>query len=418
MSITELPSSPSGQISHGNVREKVNEVVRLANGKIWTRITSSTNVDERYLKLDAFPSADNQIVRLPDPSQGDYEIEVHNQTSNAAFDVIVNNFDGSEVNRIKASEAFSYFKNATAPSGDVVELRGNAVPLLDIATYGDFNDNSWTAVPTGVLLIQGNGNQYANFPEQYVLDPTVPYECLVSLTNEPGNFSQEIVFTSGFTPSSLLPLGRPAFRGGGNLGAAITLGWSPFSKLSDLIDITRNRVAIGNTVADGSGNPNPTGVITLALPSNGGDELLTPPASPQPITGGDYNGYTKLILEPIEQGGALTFEAGGFRVGAGGAGKYRSSHAWLDIGSTANANNIGFIFGVQRGSQLFFSSRVTGDRASVQNDRTNISGGGYVDLQENDLVHVWAASENATTLTIYDANLGIEMTLPEILDTI
>ena len=31
---------------------------------------------------------------------------------------------------------------------------------------------------------------------------------------------------------------------------------------------------------------------------------------------------------------------------------------------------------------------------------------------------VWAAAEKATTLTIYDANLGIEMTLPQFLDTI
>ena len=95
---------------------------------------------------------------------------------------------------------------------------------MDIATFGDFNAFDWEKVPDGLVSLPGNGNQYFNGPGEYILDPTVPYECLVDVITST-QFSQTITFTSSFTPTSSLPLGRPAFRGGGNLGAAITLGW-------------------------------------------------------------------------------------------------------------------------------------------------------------------------------------------------
>lgn len=415
MSINILPPSPSGELLHGDIREKINELIERENGKQWKRVTSSTAATDRFARYDVFPSADDQVITLPDPSLGDYDIEVHNQTDNAAFDVIVNNFAGSQVLLIKAGEAYSFFKNDTATNGDIVELRGSSIPLLPVATYGNFNALTWDDVPSGIAVIKGNGSQFSNYPSQYVLDPTVPYDCVVQIVNTNDQFSQTITFSTAFVPSSTLPLGRPAVRSGGNLGAAITLGWQPYAKLTDIISIVENRIAIGNTVSDGSGNPNQAGVLTVNLLGNGGDELLTPPASPQPVTGGNYNGYQPIALELIEQSGALIFDSGSILVGAGGGGKYRSSHAWIDMSSSAQANNVGFVFGVERGGQLYFSARVTGDRLNQQNDRTNVSGGGFVELQEGDKLTLWGCSELASTVTIYDANLGLEMTLPEVL---
>lgn len=416
--IDELIPSPNGELLHSDVRLKINEIIPLANGMLWLRKTASYDVAERFARLDMFPSADNQIVKLPDPSGGDYQVDVFNQTNVASYDIIVQSFAGVEIDRIKAGESYSFFQNDSAPLGDVVALNDKSIPELDVATYGNFNALDWASVPSGGARIVGNGNQFSNLPDSYVLDPTVPYECEVMLVNESNVFSQTIVFTTGFTPSSTFAIGRRAFRGGGNLGAAITLGWSRNASIDDLVAITNNRIAIGNTVADNTGNPNPGGVITLNLTTNGGDELLTPPSSPQPITGGDYNGYVPVALNLIEQSGALSFSNGSIVVGAGGAGKYRSSHAWIDMSCDTNANNIGFVFGIQRGSQIFFSPRVTGDRLSQGNDRTNVSGGGFVQLEEGDVLTLYVASELNTELTIYDANLGIEMTLPAFLDTI
>ena len=44
---------------------------------------------------------------------------------------------------------------------------------------------------------------------------------------------------------------------------------------------------------------------------------------------------------------------------------------------------------------------------------TNISGGGFIPgLEAGDKLSVWAAASLSTNLTIYDANLGLEMSVP------
>lgn len=184
-------------------------------------------------------------------------------------------------------------------------------------------------------------------------------------------------------------------------------------KINELITehnrITTTYIAIGNTVADNSGTPNPAGVIQVVFAGNGGDELLTPPVSPQPVTGGDYKGYQKIPFTLIEESGELSFVTDHILVGANGAGRYNSAHAWVDMSSSATANNVGFIFGIERGGQIFYSPRVTGDRLNAANDRTNVSGGGFVNLQPGDKLTVWGCAEKASTVSIYDANLGLEM---------
>lgn len=49
-------------------------------------------------------------------------------------------------------------------------------------------------------------------------------------------------------------------------------------------------------------------------------------------------------------------------------------------------------------------------RAQAQDYITNISGGGFVEnLEEGDKVSLWAVSSNTGTMTISNANLGLEM---------
>lgn len=173
-------------------------------------------------------------------------------------------------------------------------------------------------------------------------------------------------------------------------------------------------MAIGNTVSDNSGTPSTlppdpsSRILVASFAGNGGDELLTPPVSPQPLTGGDYKGYQKIPLTTLIASGFLSDSGdGGILVGAGGDGLYQTPHAWLDMSSTSNLNNVGFVFGIERGSQIFFSQRVTGGRLSNANDRTNVSGGGFVNLLAGDKIYVWGCAELTGDVWVYDCNLGL-----------
>ena len=175
---------------------------------------------------------------------------------------------------------------------------------------------------------------------------------------------------------------------------------------SDMLKLLNTRAAMGNTVKV-------DGVITKSMTGTG-NATLTPPDSPQPLTGGNYAGYVPITeLTLIAEGGELTVVNGEFVVGTDGDGDYGSAQAWMDASSSLNNNNIGLIFSIERGTNLIFSQRPTGTRAFNGSDRTNISGGGFLDgLLAGDKIGLWVAMESNATLEIYDANLGIAMVCP------
>ena len=185
-------------------------------------------------------------------------------------------------------------------------------------------------------------------------------------------------------------------------------------RVDELLKQLETHIAIGNTLNDNSGIPSPlppdpsSRIIAVDFDGNGGDELLTPPVSPQPITGGDYAGYKKIPLSLISKSGYLTETGdGGILVLEGGDGVYSTPHAWLDMSSNTNSNNVGFVFGLERDSEIYFSARVTGGRMANVNDRTNVSGGGYVSALEGDKLYLWGCAELSSQVWIYDANLGL-----------
>ena len=175
---------------------------------------------------------------------------------------------------------------------------------------------------------------------------------------------------------------------------------------SDLNDLLNTYASVGYTQKQSNGTNIP---LTISGITGTGNEDLTPPDNPQPLTGGDYKGFIKIAqFEEIEVGGSLTVSNG--EIVIADSGKYYVSHAWLDISCTANGNNIGFIFGIEREGQYIFSQRPTGMRASNGQDRTNISGGGFLnDLVAGDKLSVWVASEKNADIVIYDANLGLNL---------
>lgn len=86
------------------------------------------------------------------------------------------------------------------------------------------------------------------------------------------------------------------------------------------------------------------------------------------------------------------------------------------MSSDVTATTVGFVFGIVKASDglVHFSQRVTGSRMAAQNDRTNTSGGGFVDnLEDGDTLSMWVAADKSATITIYDMNIGLEMAIAE-----
>lgn len=197
----------------------------------------------------------------------------------------------------------------------------------------------------------------------------------------------------------------------GKWGAISQLIYENDLKMQAMIDVAKTTAAFGNDVKGGA-------TIPIVLTGTG-SELLSPPDNPQPLTGGVYNGYVKVTgLQTIKEGGFVTVASSEFVVGVGGAGKYHTPHAWVDLSSSTNAAVIGFIFATERAGQLYFSQRVVGMRASAQDLKTNISGGGFVEAEEGDKVSMWVASSLNTTATLYDLNISIKMDISDTLDAL
>ncbi len=202
--------------------------------------------------------------------------------------------------------------------------------------------------------------------------------------------------------ANLEELSLQTFKGPVSFEAGIT-------SVDAIIKTMQTRAAFGNTVSA-------AGVIQITLTGTG-DTLLPPPSTAQPETGGSYNGYEKLLgLVEIAASGELTVSGGSFVIGAEGDGDYRTPHAWVDMSSNVTATTVGFVFGILKASDslVYFSQRVTGSRMAAQDDRTNTSGGGFViGLEAGDTLSMWVASDNTATITVYDMNIGLEMSIAE-----
>ena len=178
---------------------------------------------------------------------------------------------------------------------------------------------------------------------------------------------------------------------------------------SDLLDVFNTHCQIGNT-------SKVDGAITISVTGTGTDDLY-PPDNPQPTTGGDYEGYVKITdLSLISEKGGLSVANSEVTIGI--AGDYYTSHAYLDASSAVNTNNIGFTIAVERSGNLNFQQRAVGSRGFNGDNRTNISGGGFLpNLLVGDKLSVWVASAGTTTITVHDANLGINLRAPSSLVT-
>ena len=167
--------------------------------------------------------------------------------------------------------------------------------------------------------------------------------------------------------------------------------------------ITQTYVAWGYTQAEAPNND----PLVIPIVTGTGTVDLFPPSNPQPLTGGDYNGYIKIDgFTAIEESGTLSVVNGEVVIGT--AGNYFTSNAWIDVSCSVNTTTLGFLFSIERNGEYLFSGRPVGSRGFNGDNRTNISGGGLLsNLQAGDKIGVWVASENASDITIYDCNIAI-----------
>ena len=172
---------------------------------------------------------------------------------------------------------------------------------------------------------------------------------------------------------------------------------------ADFEQVTQTYVAYGYTQAEEPSNL-PL-VVNIAVGTGTVD--LAPPTSPQPTTGGDYNGYVKITgFVAIEESGTLSVANGDVVIGT--SGDYFTSNAWIDVSCSVNTTTLGFLFSIERNGEYIFTTRPVGSRGFNGDNRTNISGGGLLsNLQAGDKIGVWVASENASDITVYDCNISI-----------
>lgn len=216
----------------------------------WQRETASFTVSSNYAWIDFFPSADDQVITLPDPADlGDEaRIDIYNQTD-MPFNVEVRDHLGALVKDIRPVESFSFFYNDTDPAvgiWEVVQTSGDAVAMLNPLTYGDFNAIDWGELPTGDYILEATTEQISNEPSAWgTLPPATPYQIPVKVENESGFYLNQIALYSAFD-SSNKSIGRMSSRAGGNFGGAVAVGWrsnimeadGPITTPVDFVDFT------------------------------------------------------------------------------------------------------------------------------------------------------------------------------------
>lgn len=193
---------------------------------VWQRKTASFEVTQQYGSFDVFPSASGLIVKLPSTATYDRaRIDIYNQSA-TAINITVQNSSNVTLKTLQPMTAFSfYYDNAQSITDwDVVQMDGISVISLPVATYGNFNAIEWGALPTGNYIIAGPGSQFSNLPTGEVLLLSSLYTYSVDHVNVPGNYSDNVFFTSNsdFTNNYL---GRPCIRAGFDFGSATSVGW-------------------------------------------------------------------------------------------------------------------------------------------------------------------------------------------------
>lgn len=141
---------------------------------------------------------------------------------------------------------------------------------------------------------------------------------------------------------------------------------------------------------------------TYTPPAQVSDEL-PPPATQQPLVGGNFQGYVQLINLMEERANVMSVTDNSIVVPQDGT--YSVNIGWATFRHSINNATVAFVLGVVRDGIVIFSQRPTGSRIPNVGKLANIAGGGTIDLLKGDRLTVWLATDIAGTVTVPNANI-------------
>lgn len=192
----------------------------------WIRTETNLTVTKGFQKVDVFPSSNNVVITLPDPStlENRADIRVFNQT-NREYVVLVKDHLGVTIKTIEPVRSFDFFFYPGVPSSGIwetVQSSGLATGVLPISPYADFNNIVWGNVASGFYTITGVGSDFINSP--YTLNTVADYTFDILIKNTPSVFKIEVDLSSTTDPTND-GIGRACRRIGPDFGSATSVGW-------------------------------------------------------------------------------------------------------------------------------------------------------------------------------------------------
>lgn len=157
------------------------------------------------------------------------------------------------------------------------------------------------------------------------------------------------------------------------------------------INITRTQVS------------SPAGDISV---TGTGSTDLWPPSAPQPITGGNYEGYVKvgdLINNDSEE---MTL-SGGEDVDIISSGRYRVD-GFATFAHSLNGSVVAFVFAVDIGGSYVFSPRPVKHRVPNGGEAANMAGEGIISAAAGYQTSLWVASNNSGSISIDTLSIIIQ----------
>ena len=160
-------------------------------------------------------------------------------------------------------------------------------------------------------------------------------------------------------------------------------------KINEIVDFV-NQPYINVTITQNPAN-------NYAVVGTGNSDLY-PPATPQPLVGGNYEGYVQTgnlennngYLMTVPDGSNITFpETGRYRV-----------DGFSDFAHSNNNATVAFVFAINTGAQYIFSQRPVRHRVPNGSDSANMAGEGVIQvLDPSWTTSLWVASDTTGTIS-------------------
>lgn len=229
--VQSLIFSPDWDIKSAPTGAHTNAATVQPNYLAWRRETQSFNIEKAYKWVDFFPSANNQIIKLPDIdllAEQDGRIDIYNQ-SKEPYDVIIHDAQDNFLAKIPPVKSLSFYFNENVPAWEEVQTSGDARPALDPAIYGNFNAPEWADVPDSEYVMFPLGSQVSQFDPAASLNVASKYVFLIKhefkdgATIADGLHTQDVYIAS--TDSDFSNVGFHSIRSGFDATNGQVLGW-------------------------------------------------------------------------------------------------------------------------------------------------------------------------------------------------